>query len=170
MERITIKELTANDSDHEGMETPDVSYREALPLDEAVRTFSLRPYWRVFQENVADDVRVTSPQLGVTYAVATYKHDPTIELRLERNFIIGGSTLPFESETGMIVIRKGTSRKGVITHGMSRSPKTYEEALFSSMLEEPKKSNWGCGFDFGLRKVTNELYRQFEEKFHPRRE
>ena len=65
----------------------------------------------------------------------------------------------------MRVIRKGTSRYGIVTHGMARNPKTYEECLFSSMLERPKKSTWTCGLDFDLRRITNELYKQFAEKF-----
>ena len=150
------------------MQTQKLLNGEALPLDEAVRVFSRRPYWQMFKENVTGDIRVTRPQEGVTYAVATYKQDPTIELRLEDYLLFGGSTLPFESRTGMRVIRKDTSRNGVVTHGMNRRPETYEEALFSSMLEEPKKSTWRCGFDFSLRKVTNNLYGQFEGRFQER--
>lgn len=51
---------------------------------------------------------------------------------------------------------------------MTRSVKTYEQALFLSVLEKPQKSTRGCGFDFSLRKVTNELYKQFKERFQKR--
>ena len=151
------------------MQTQESLSREALPLDEAIKVFSRRPYWQTFQDNVVGDISVHRSQEGVTCAVATYREDPTIELRLENSFLFEGSNLPFETRTGMRIIRKGTSKNGVVTHGMARSPKTYEEVLFSSMLEEPKKSTWRCGFDLSLRKVTDKLYRQFEAKFYERR-
>ena len=137
---------------------------ELLSEEDAEREFSRRPYWSLFQDNVEGDICLASYQGGyIKHVTGTYKYDPTIELRLESYLTFGDSDLPFASRTGMRVTRKCTSKEGIITHGITRSPRTYEEALFSSVLEKPKKSTWRCYFDFGLRRTVNNLYQQFRE-------
>jgi len=144
-----------------------ISRNEAKPLsiEEVSDTFNDRSYWETFQSNVdPNSVIVIETGLG-QYATGNYVNDPSIELLLQHYYTFGASNVPFSSRTGLRVLRAGTSRVGTVTHGLIRSPQTYEEALFSSMLEQSKISTLRCGFDSGLRRVTKELYRQFTEKW-----